>query len=94
MYMDKLDGRIDAEFFDRKAAEFRSEQCRLMRDLETHQSANRVYIEEGIELLELAQRAHRLFESQPPSEKKAAGFCTFELPLEGWHADGGLSPTL
>ena len=70
MYMDKLDRRIDGEFFDRKAAEFRSEQCRLMRDLETHQSANRVYIEEGIKLLELAQRAHCLFESQPPSEKR------------------------
>jgi len=32
MYMDKLDGRIDAEFFDRKAGEFRSAQGRIMRD--------------------------------------------------------------
>jgi hypothetical protein len=30
MYMDKLDGRIDNEFFDRKAGEFRSEQSRIM----------------------------------------------------------------
>jgi site-specific DNA recombinase len=70
MYMDKLDGRIDAEFFDRKAAEFRSEQCCLIRDLEAHQTANQSYIEEGIKLLELAQRAHHLFESQPASEKR------------------------
>ncbi len=63
MYMDKLDGRIDNEFFDRKAAEFRAEQCRIMRDIEAHQSTNRSYIEEGIKLLELAQRAHVLFET-------------------------------
>jgi hypothetical protein len=70
MYMDKLDGRIDAEFFDRKAAEFRSEQCRLMRDLEAHRSADQTYVEEGIRLLELAQKAHRLFENQPANEKR------------------------
>ena len=34
MYMDKLDGRIDNEFFDRKAGEFRAEQCRFMRDIQ------------------------------------------------------------
>lgn len=45
MYMDRLDRRpIDAEFFDRKAAEFRAEQCRLMRDLEIHHAANRDYL--------------------------------------------------
>jgi hypothetical protein len=68
--MDKLDGRIDNEFFDRKAADFRAEQCRLMRDIDAHQVANKSYIEEGIKLLELAHQAHRLFESQPPSEKR------------------------
>ena len=47
MYMDKLDGRIDDEFFDRKAAEFRAEQCRIMRDIDAHQVANQSYIEEG-----------------------------------------------
>ena len=70
MYMDKLDGRIDNNFFDRKAAEFRSEQCRVMRDIETHQNANQSYIEEGIRLLDLAQRAHVLFENQRPAEKR------------------------
>jgi hypothetical protein len=70
MYLDKLDGRIDNDFFDRKAAEFRSEQSRLMRDMETHQNANQSYIEDGIRLLQLAQQAHQLFENQPPSEKR------------------------
>ena len=31
MYVDKLDGKIDEEFYDRKAAEWRSEQDRLLR---------------------------------------------------------------
>ena len=70
MYMDKLDGRIDNDFFDRKAAEFRSEQCRVMRDIETHQNANQSYIEDGIRLLDLAHRAHVLFENQRPAEKR------------------------
>jgi site-specific DNA recombinase len=70
MYMDKLDGRIDGEFFDRKASEFRADQCRIMRDVLGHQAAERNYVEEGIKLLELAQRAHVLFERQAPTEKR------------------------
>lgn len=69
-YMDKLDGRIDNDSFDRKAAEFRLEQCRVMRDIETHRNANQNSIEDGIRLLELARRAHLLFENQPPAEKR------------------------
>ena len=53
MYVDKLDGRVDAAFFDRKAAEWRAEQGRLMRAIKEHQSADQTYLEEGIRLLEL-----------------------------------------
>jgi len=70
MYEDKLDGRIGNDFFDTKATEIRTEQARIMRDLEAHQTANRSYIEEGVQLLELAHRAPVLFESQPPAEKR------------------------
>ena len=34
MYIDKLDGRIDNTFFDRKAGEWRAEQSRVLRDIE------------------------------------------------------------
>jgi hypothetical protein len=70
MYMDKLDGRIGNDFFDTKAAEMRTAQTAVMRDIQTHQNANRSYIEEGVQLLELAHNAHVLFESQPPTEKR------------------------
>ena len=70
MYVDKLDGRIDAAFFDRKSAEWRSEQDRCMSAIEEHQSANQSYLEEGIQILELARDAYRLFQKQEPREKR------------------------
>jgi hypothetical protein len=70
MYDDKLDGRIAIDYFDIKAAEMRAAQTAIMRDLAAHQTANCNYIEEGVQLLELAHLAPVLFESQPPMEKR------------------------
>ena len=70
MYEDKLDGRIDMAFFDRKASEWRAEQNQLLRAIEEHQQANQSYLNEGVRLLELARRAPELFEKQEPSEKR------------------------
>jgi site-specific DNA recombinase len=70
MYMDKLDGRIDNDFFDRKALEFGAEQARVTRDVESHQKSNQSHIEEGIRLLDLAHQVPVLFENQPPAEKR------------------------
>ena len=41
MYMDKLDGRITQEFFDRQAANLRTEQDCLLRKIEDIQKAAR-----------------------------------------------------
>jgi len=68
--LDKLDGRIDAAFFDRMAAQWRDEQARCLRDIERHQNANRSYLEEGGHLLALAQSARRLFDRQEAREKR------------------------
>jgi site-specific DNA recombinase len=70
MYLDKLDARIDVVFYDRKSSEWRREQDRLLRSIEEHQAANQTYLEEGIQLLELAQRAHIRFQKQVPREKR------------------------
>jgi hypothetical protein len=61
---------IGNEFFDAKATEMRAAQTAVIRDLDAHQTANCSYIEEGVQLLELAHRAHVLFESQPAAEKR------------------------
>jgi hypothetical protein len=89
MYMDKLDGRIDNDFFDRKASEFRTERCRVMRDIEAHQNAKKSYIEEGIRLLDLARRAPVLFENQLPAQKRK--LLDFVLSNCRWN-DGQLEP--
>jgi hypothetical protein len=70
MFMGKLDGRIDNDFFDRKAAEFRAQQARIMGDIDSHQKANQTYIEGGIRRLNLAQSGPVLFENQLLSEKR------------------------
>ena len=70
MFLNKLDGRIDTGFFDDKSPEWRGEQDRLLRDLATHRAANRTCIEQGVQLLQLAHRAHQLFERQEAGEKR------------------------
>ena len=69
-YVDKLDGRIDAAFFDRMSADWRRDQERCLRDIEQHQTADQSYLEEGAQLLELARNAQRLFAKQEAKEKR------------------------
>jgi DNA invertase Pin-like site-specific DNA recombinase len=70
MYDDKLDGRIGNEFFDRKAAEFRAEQTRIMSDIAEHQAAMGGNVDEGARIGDLVRRAGALFEAQPATEKR------------------------
>ena len=70
MYVDKLDGRVDAAFFDKMSAEWRAEQSRCLREIDRHQDADKSYMDEGVEILELARNAQRLFERQKPREKR------------------------
>ena len=69
MYIDKLDGRVSQDFYDRMLVEWRGERARCLRDIECHEFADDTYMDEGIELLKLAKDAHRLFEKQSPGEK-------------------------
>ncbi|MFT3941568.1 recombinase family protein [Rhodopseudomonas sp.] len=70
MYLDKLDGRVDRAFFERMSSEWRSEQERCLREMGWHQSADQAYLEDGIQLLDLAQKASRLFAKQEPEQKR------------------------
>jgi site-specific DNA recombinase len=88
LYEDKLDGRIDAEFFDRKSRDWRAEQTRLLHSIEGHQNADQSYMDEGVRILELAQRAGDLFDKQPPFEKRRLLNCV--LATSSWK-DGALA---
>jgi hypothetical protein len=70
-YLDKLDGRITAAFFDEKAGEWRSEQSRIRQAIERHKAANDRYLDLGVRLLDLARRAPDLFQSSKPEEKRS-----------------------
>ena len=70
MYVDKLDGLVDGVFFERMSGEWRAEQDRCLREIERHQTADQSYLEEGVQILELAKDAQRLFEKQNPREKR------------------------
>jgi hypothetical protein len=68
MYIDKLDGKIGGDFYDKFAGEWREEQFRLQRD--RHEAAEQSYMDEGVQILELARNAQRLFERQEPRQKR------------------------
>lgn len=71
MYVDKLDGRIDEGFYKRMRAQWRDEQDRCERDIERHRTADDSYMDQGSQILNLAQNAHRLFAARPAKEKRS-----------------------
>lgn len=70
MYVDKLDGKIDGQFFESKSADWRREQQELLASIQKHQSANQKYFEQGLQLLELARRAHDMYQRRTAREKR------------------------
>jgi hypothetical protein len=70
MYVDKLDGKIGVDFYDRMTGQWREEQTRCLRNIERHQEAEQSYMDEGVQILELARNAQTLFERQPAREKR------------------------
>jgi len=70
MYVDKLDGLVDAVFYERMSNQWREEQNGCQREIERLQVADRSYMDEGVQLLELARSAQMLFAKQEPGEKR------------------------
>jgi site-specific DNA recombinase len=90
MYVDKLDGVVDTAFFEKMSNEWRDEQNRCLREIERHQQADQSYMDEGVQLLELARNAQKLFEQQEPREKRR--LLNFVLSNCTWE-DGGVVAT-
>jgi site-specific DNA recombinase len=90
MYADKLDGLIDAAFFQKMSNQWREERDRCRRDIERHQNADKSCLNEGVALLELANDAQRLFAKQESRQKRR--LLNFLLSNCTWK-DGELSPT-
>ena len=90
MYVDKLDGKVSEDFFNRKAEDWRREQTDIFHKIEQHRGANKYYLEEGIHLLELAQHAVTLYEKQEMKEKRR--LLNFVFSNSTWK-DGKLTPS-
>lgn len=69
MYIDKLDGKVTIEFFERKSKEWKNEQTEIQRKLQNHERENEPNIDDGIKILELAQKASNLYEKRSMREK-------------------------
>ena len=70
MYVDKLDGLVDTAFFGKMSNQWREEQNRCQHEIDRHQNADKSYMDEGVQILELARNAQRLFERQEPRQKR------------------------
>jgi len=104
-YEDKLDGKISEAYWMRKSREWQAAQFDIMQRLESHQRASHLYLEAGVKILRLAQRAYPLWLSQPQNEKRklldllllnctfdgASLTATYARPF-CWLAEGSLCP--
>ena len=70
IYVDKLDGIVDTAFYDKMSTQWREEQDRCQREIDRLQTANQSYMDEGVQILELASNAQECFESLDPRQKK------------------------
>lgn len=70
MYIDKLDGSITQENYDKKLAEFKKVQQDLLLQMEEHSKADENYYIEASKILELAHRAYEIYKSSELEEKK------------------------
>ncbi len=69
-YDDKLEGRIDLDLWERKTGAWKVEQRQIEEQLQALRSANTNFIQDGIKLMELANRASGLFGSMTAEEKR------------------------
>ncbi len=70
MYMDKLDGRITQEYFDKHAAGLRREQDGVLRKIQGIQKAALAPVDQAVDMLRVTSRASELFLQQPASEQR------------------------
>ena len=70
LYDDRLNGIVDEEFWKIKYNELKSKLTRIKRSLAEHDQGNYNYLENGIRILELAQRAYSLYVKQDSYEKR------------------------
>ena len=89
MYLDKLDGRVDADFFDGIAQEWRAKQRRIMAEINGHRAANQSLHRGGHQASGADPTCRPIVrETVRPGKAATPRFCSLELDLEGWRTRG------
>jgi len=70
MYLDKLEGRIGQEFFEKHAGEWRREQEGLLRKMQEIQNSAPAPIDQAVDTLRLTSQGCDLFLQQPGAEQR------------------------
>jgi hypothetical protein len=70
MYVDKIDGRLDPITYEDISRDWRKQQDRCLREIASHQAAERSYMDEGVALLGMAKDLQRAFDKRPMNEKR------------------------
>ena len=69
VYDDRLEEKITEEFWAKKSEQWKEEQSRILSKVKWYQSANKSYFDEGIKILELANKAYSLYQKAEVQEK-------------------------
>ncbi len=69
-YEDKLDGRVDAAFFDRKRAEWEDGMMAAHEEIERLARVDHAVLDTAIQVLELVNAAYDLYIQQEPSQQR------------------------
>jgi hypothetical protein len=91
MYLDKVDGRITQEFYDKQSASWQREQVGLQRKIQDIQKATPAPIDQAVDLLRLTSGACELFLQQPAAEQRR--LLQAVVAKSAWQ-DGALGTTL
>ena len=70
IYIDKLDGKIDEEFWYTQHNEWTAQLEKIKIIIDAHDKATDKHLKFGIEILELAEDAYNLYIEQTPEEKR------------------------
>lgn len=69
LYIDKLDEKITEEFWFEKDAQWNKELSTIRTVLESHEKAGINYLKEGIKIIELCNKAYRLYSNENAEER-------------------------
>ncbi len=70
LYDDKLDGKIEPDFYEKKFKQYGQEQKDILEAIKRHKAANINYMEFGSKIFELAQAGRKLYEKKATKAEK------------------------